>query len=98
MYFRQLLNDETACASYLLGCKTHSRFAVIDPHVDLVDKYIALADAVKVPHADVERIESRVLSDRLQNVLHQHHGLRPAEAAERSIGRQVREAHLAGEK
>ena len=21
MYFRQLLNDETACASYLLGCK-----------------------------------------------------------------------------
>src|SRR5918911_3558613 len=43
MYFRQLLNDETACASYLLGCKTHSAFAVVDPHVDLVDDYIALA-------------------------------------------------------
>lgn len=43
MYFRQLLNDETACASYLLGCKTHSQFAVVDPHVDLVDEYIALA-------------------------------------------------------
>jgi len=43
MYFRQLLNDETACASYLLGCKTHSAFAVIDPHVDLIDEYIALA-------------------------------------------------------
>src|SRR3954449_8712708 len=45
MYFRQLLNDETACASYLLGCKTHGTFAVVDPHVDLVDEYVALAAA-----------------------------------------------------
>ena len=43
MYFRQLLIDDTACASYVLGCKTHGAFAVIDPHVDLVDEYIALA-------------------------------------------------------
>jgi hydroxyacylglutathione hydrolase len=43
MYFRQLLNDETACASYLLGCKSHATVAVIDPHVDLVDDYVALA-------------------------------------------------------
>lgn len=43
MYFRQLLNDETACASYLLGCKGSSEFAVVDPHVDLVDEYVALA-------------------------------------------------------
>jgi glyoxylase-like metal-dependent hydrolase (beta-lactamase superfamily II) len=45
VFFRQLLNDETACASYLLGCKTHSVFAVVDPHVALVDEYIALADS-----------------------------------------------------
>jgi hydroxyacylglutathione hydrolase len=45
MYFRQLLNDESACASYLLGCKTHGTFAVVEPHVDLVDAYIALAEA-----------------------------------------------------
>jgi hydroxyacylglutathione hydrolase len=45
VFFRQLLNDETACASYLLGCKTHSTFAVIDPHIDLVDEYVALAEA-----------------------------------------------------
>jgi glyoxylase-like metal-dependent hydrolase (beta-lactamase superfamily II) len=44
VYFRQLLNDETACASYLLGCKTSGEFAVVDPHVDLVDEYIALAE------------------------------------------------------
>ena len=49
MYFRQLLNDETACASYLLGCATYSQFAVVDPHVDLVDHYIALAQAQGVP-------------------------------------------------
>jgi hydroxyacylglutathione hydrolase len=45
VYFRQLLNDETACASYLFGCKTHSAFAVVDPHVELVDEYIALAES-----------------------------------------------------
>ena len=45
MYFRQLLNDDTACASYLLGCKTSGEFAVVDPHVDLVDDYVALAEA-----------------------------------------------------
>ena len=43
MYFRQLLNDETACASYLLGCKTHGAFAVVEPHIDVVDEYVALA-------------------------------------------------------
>ncbi len=43
MYFRQLLNDRTACASYLLGCKTHGQFAVVEPHADLVDDYVRLA-------------------------------------------------------
>ena len=49
MYFRQLLNEETACASYLLGCATHSQFAVVDPHVDLVEDYISLAAGQGVP-------------------------------------------------
>jgi hydroxyacylglutathione hydrolase len=44
VFFRQLLNDDTACASYLLGCKSHGAVAVVDPHVDLVDDYIALAE------------------------------------------------------
>ena len=63
MYFGQLLNDETACASYLLGCKTHSAFAVVDPHVDLVDDYIALAEgqgaaiaAVLDPHVQADHV------------------------------------------
>ena len=43
MFFRQLLNDDTACASYVLGCKTSGEFAGVDPHGDLVDAYHALA-------------------------------------------------------
>lgn len=45
MYFRQLLNDDTACASYLLGCKSTREFAVVDAHSDLVDDYVAMADS-----------------------------------------------------
>ena len=45
MYFRQLLNDDTACASYLFGCKTVGEFAVVDAHADLVEHYVALAEA-----------------------------------------------------
>jgi len=45
VYFRQLLNDDTACASYLLGCGSQGKLAVVDPHVDLVGDYVALAEA-----------------------------------------------------
>ena len=40
MFFRQLLNDETACASYLFGCLTHGQLAVVEPHNELVEHYI----------------------------------------------------------
>jgi hydroxyacylglutathione hydrolase len=49
VFFRQLVNDGSACASYVLGCKSRRRLAVVDPHVDLVDQYVALADAQAVP-------------------------------------------------
>jgi hydroxyacylglutathione hydrolase len=45
VFFRQFLHDETGCASYLLGCKTHGAVAVVDPHIDLVDAYVASAGA-----------------------------------------------------
>ena len=45
MCFRQLLNDESACASYLLGCKSHGLLAVIDSHANLVNDYAELAAA-----------------------------------------------------
>jgi len=43
MVFRQLLVEETACASYLLGCPSSGRLAVVDPHAALVDRYLELA-------------------------------------------------------
>jgi len=66
VYFRQLLNDETACASYLLGCKTHSQFAVVDPHIDLVDEYIALADGQGIPIVAV--LETHVQADHVSGL------------------------------
>ena len=66
MFFRQLLNDETACASYLLGCKTHSTFAVIDPHIDLVDEYVASAEAQGA--AIVAVLETHVQADHVSGL------------------------------
>lgn len=66
MFFRQLLNDEPACASYLLGCKTHAQFAVFEPHVDLVDDYIALAEAQGSPIVAV--FETHVQADHVSGL------------------------------
>jgi hydroxyacylglutathione hydrolase len=66
MFFRQLLNDQTACASYLLGCKSSSKFAVVDPHVDLVDDYIALAEAQGIPIVAV--FETHVQADHVSSL------------------------------
>jgi hydroxyacylglutathione hydrolase len=66
VFFRQLLNDETACASYLLGCPTHGRFAVVDPHIDLVDDYVALAEAQGVPIVAV--FETHVQADHVSGL------------------------------
>jgi glyoxylase-like metal-dependent hydrolase (beta-lactamase superfamily II) len=66
MYFRQLLNDDTACASYLLGCKSKGRFAVIDPHADLVDEYLRLAESQGVPIVAV--LETHVQADHVSGL------------------------------
>jgi hydroxyacylglutathione hydrolase len=66
MFFRQLLNDDTACASYLLGCKTVGRFAVVDPHADLVDDYVALAQSQGAEIAAV--LETHVQADHVSGL------------------------------
>ncbi len=66
MFFRQLLNDASACASYLLGCKTHGQFAVVDPHADLVDEYVRLADGQGVPIVAV--LETHVQADHVSGL------------------------------
>lgn len=66
MFFRQLLNDTTACASYILGCKTYPQFAVVDPHVDLVDDYIAIAEAQGAPIVAV--LDTHVQADHVSGM------------------------------
>lgn len=66
MYFRQILNDESACASYLFGCKSKAQFAVVDPHADLVDDYIALAEGQGIPITAV--FETHVQADHVSGL------------------------------
>jgi glyoxylase-like metal-dependent hydrolase (beta-lactamase superfamily II) len=66
MFFRQLLYDETACASYLFGCKTHGALAVADPHVALVDRYLETAQAQGAPIVAV--LETHVHADHVSGL------------------------------
>jgi hydroxyacylglutathione hydrolase len=66
MFFRQLLNDSSACASYLFGCKTKARFAVVDPHTDLVDEYVRMAEAQGIPIVAV--LETHLQADHVSGL------------------------------
>jgi hydroxyacylglutathione hydrolase len=66
VFFRQVLNDNTACASYVFGCKTHRQFAVVDPHADRVDDYLALAEAQGIPIVAV--LETHVQADHVSGL------------------------------
>jgi len=66
MFFRQVLNDESACASYVFGCKSKARFAVVDPHVDRVDEYIRTAEAQGIPIVAV--LETHVQADHVSGL------------------------------
>jgi hydroxyacylglutathione hydrolase len=66
MLLRPFLNDATSCASYVFGCGTHAKLAVVDPHVDLVDDYLATAAALGAPIVAV--FETHVQADHLSGV------------------------------
>ncbi len=66
MFFRQLLNESTACASYILGCRSHGKFAVVDPHADLVSDYIAAAERQRSPIVAV--LETHVQADHVSGL------------------------------
>jgi hydroxyacylglutathione hydrolase len=66
MYFRQLLNDETACASYLFGCNSAGELAVVDAHADLVQDYVSLAEGQGSRIAAV--IETHVQADHVSGL------------------------------
>lgn len=66
MLLRPFLNDATSCASYLFGCTSHGTLAVVDPHAELVDSYLAAADAVG--HPIVAVFETHVQADHVSGL------------------------------
>src|SRR4029453_15266449 len=43
MIFQQILNEESGCLSYLIGCSEAGRALVVDPGRDRVPEYLRLA-------------------------------------------------------
>jgi hydroxyacylglutathione hydrolase len=66
MLLRPFLNDAGSCASYLFGCTTHGKLAVVDAHVDLVDEYAAAAEAIGSPIVAV--FETHVQADHVSGL------------------------------
>jgi hydroxyacylglutathione hydrolase len=66
MLLRPFLYDPTACASYLFGCGTHHKLAVVDPRADLVDDYVAAAAALGSPITAV--FETHVQADHVSGL------------------------------
>jgi hydroxyacylglutathione hydrolase len=66
MILRPFLNDAGSCTSYLFGCTTHGTLAVVDPHIDLVDDYVAAAAAIGSPITAV--FETHVQADHVSGL------------------------------
>jgi hydroxyacylglutathione hydrolase len=63
---RPFLNDAGSCASYLFGCTSHNKLAVVDAHADLVDEYLAAAAAIGSPITAV--FETHVQADHVSGL------------------------------
>lgn len=66
MLLRPFLNDAGSCASYLFGCTTHAKLAMVDPHADFVDDYLAAAAALGAPIVAV--FETHVQADHVSGL------------------------------
>lgn len=66
MILRQFLVPETACASYLFGCTTHGKLAVVDPHLSLLEDYLSTAEQIGSPIVAV--FETHVQADHVSGL------------------------------
>ncbi|HSI97296.1 MAG TPA: MBL fold metallo-hydrolase, partial [Gaiellaceae bacterium] len=66
MLLRPFLFEPTACASYLFGCTTMGKLAVVDPHVDLVDAYVEAARRAGSPIVAI--FETHVQADHVSGL------------------------------
>jgi len=63
---RPFLFAETACASYLFGCLSLGKLAVVDPHEALVDEYLSAAERAGAPIVAV--FETHVQADHVSGL------------------------------
>jgi hydroxyacylglutathione hydrolase len=61
MIFQQIVNEETGCLSYLIGCGQAGRAVVVDPGRDRVDDYLALTRRKGLTITDI--METHVHAD-----------------------------------
>jgi hydroxyacylglutathione hydrolase len=66
MLLRPFLNDQGSCASYLFGCTSHRKLAVVDAHADLVEGYLDAAERVGAPIVAV--FETHVQADHVSGL------------------------------
>lgn len=66
MVLRPFLYAPGSCASYLFGCTTHRKLAVVDPHVELVGEYVGAAAAIGSPIMAV--FETHVQADHVSGL------------------------------
>ena len=66
MILRPFFVDATSCASYLFGCTSHHELAVVDPHANLVDRYVEAAAVIGSPIVAV--FETHVQADHVSGL------------------------------
>ena len=66
MILRPFLFADTACASYLFGCLSGGKLAVVDPHEALVDAYLSEAERAGAPIVAV--FETHVQADHVSGL------------------------------
>jgi hydroxyacylglutathione hydrolase len=67
MIFRQILHPATGCASYVFGCTGKKALAVVDPHLDHIDDYLAIATQAQSPI--VALVETHLQADHLSGAV-----------------------------
>jgi glyoxylase-like metal-dependent hydrolase (beta-lactamase superfamily II) len=63
MIFRQILHPQTGCASYVFGCTGKAKLAVVDPHIEHIADYLAVAGQANSPIVAI--FETHVQADHL---------------------------------
>jgi glyoxylase-like metal-dependent hydrolase (beta-lactamase superfamily II) len=66
LLLRPFLNDAGSCASYLFGCTSKHKLAVVDPNVDLVENYLQAAERAGSPIVAV--FETHVQADHVSGM------------------------------